>query len=388
MASLAARITAAGGGQIAGLWLAPFVLHEGSEALRDHPEIVLKEQSGEPLLVDAWLGRCAVLDCTHPAAEAWLRDVITTVVQDWRYTFLKLDALAYAAQPASRVRYDLPGTTAAGNLRRGLEIIREAAGDETFLLGCTCHFGPAIGVVDAMRVGPDVSTTWADGTRPSVRHATRMTLQRNWMHGRWWANDPDCLIVRDMDTALSDPEVRFLATAIALSGGIVALGDDVSRLAGERLAMAAALLPPAGVAARPMDAGNGPVPAVWRAKLDDERSLLGILNWSDSARWAGRDELLAPGEVAFDLWNGRLAGMGDVLLRPHEGLLWQVSAPGRGPRVVGDSASATYANLRARQVSGQLEVINGLGRPRVVAIESRGAVFEVDLAPGEKRWFQ
>jgi alpha-galactosidase len=350
--------------------------------------MALKDRSGETLFLDTWLGRCAVLDCTGPRGEAWLRTVIETVVHDWGYRLLKLDALAYAAQPASAVRYHEAGTTAAANLRRGLGIIREAAGDETFLLGCTCHFGPAIGLVDAMRVGPDVSTTWADGTRPSVQHAMRMTLQRNWMHGRWWANDPDCLLVRDTDTALNEAEARFFATGIALSGGLVVLGDGIARLSAERLERAGALLPPTGMAARPVDAGNGPVPSVWRAKLGDERSLLGILNWADSPRWAGRDELLAPGEVAFDFWEGRLAGMGDVLLRPHEGRLWQVTAPGRGPRVVGDSASVTYAGLRARQVSGQLEVVNDLERPRVVAIESRGAVFEVELAPGEKRWFQ
>ena len=45
------------------------------------------------------------------------------------------------------------GTTAPANVRRGLEIIREEAGDATFILGCTCHFGPAIGLVDGMRVG-------------------------------------------------------------------------------------------------------------------------------------------------------------------------------------------------------------------------------------------
>ncbi|MGE5596855.1 MAG: glycoside hydrolase family 36 protein [Hyphomicrobiales bacterium] len=385
MALLATRIREAG--YRPGIWLAPLVLHESSAALREHPEIVLRGHSGEVAFVETWLGRCAILDCTHPEAEAWLRNVISTIVRDWGYEYLKLDALSFAARSPAEVRYHRPGTTAPANLRRGLEIIREAAGDDTFILGCTCHFGPAIGLVDAMRVGPDVKETWANGPNPSVRHAMRLTLMRNWMHGRWWANDPDCLIVRDTDTELTEAEVRFLATGIALSGGMVVASDDLPKLSAERRAMALALFPPAGVAAEPYDPGAAPVPSAWRADLGDGRFLVGALNWTDQPTWVRRDELLRPGETAFDVWNGCLPGMGDTLLRPHEGVLWQVMGRGPTPRVVGDSGSVTHAGLFERQVSGRVQVRNDSGRPRTVAIEARGQVFETGLAPGEMKWF-
>ncbi|MGH2625066.1 MAG: glycoside hydrolase family 36 protein, partial [Anaerolineales bacterium] len=306
MASLAGQIR--GAGYRPGIWLAPFLLHEDSAALRDHPEMALKTHAGDTYFVPTWLGRCAVLDCTHPASEQWLRDVFTTVVRAWGYEYLKLDALAFAARSPSQVRYHTPGTTAPANLRRGLEIIRDAAGEETFILGCTCHFGPAIGLVDAMRVGPDVKELWSDGPNPSVKHAMRLTLQRNWMHNRWWANDPDCLLVRDTDTALGLAETRFLATGIALSGGLVVASDDLPRLPDDRRAMAMALLPPPGIAARPLDPSDGPAPSTWRADLDDGRCLVGVLNWGDTPRWVVVNELLRPGEVAFDVWNGRLLG--------------------------------------------------------------------------------
>ena len=385
MAALAETITEAGFKP--GIWLAPFVLHEDSTTLREHPEYALKLHSGEPLLVETWLGRCAVVDCTHPGAEEWLRDTFRTVVREWGYRYLKLDALSYAAQSPGLVHYHSPGTTAAANLRRGLEIIREAAGDETFILGCTCHFGPAIGLVDAMRVGPDVKELWQAGPNPSVRHAMRLTLQRNWLHNRWWANDPDCLIVRDTDTALSEAEVRFLATGIALSGGMVVASDDLPKLSEKRREMALSLFPPPGVAASPIDPGAGPVPGAWRADLGGGRSLVGLLNWDDEPRWVISGEFLKPGEVAFDHWHGHMLGMGDALLRPHEGALWQVSAPGKTPRVVGDSASLTLSGLFERQVSGRIQVRNDLGRPRTLAIQVRGQVVEVVLQPGEMRWF-
>lgn len=385
MAALAARIRQAG--YRPGLWLAPFVLHEDSAALREHPDMVLRTHQGQTLFVETWLGRCAVLDCTNPEAEAWLRQVIRTVVHQWGYTYLKLDACTYAARPASTVRYHRPGTTARDNLRRGLQIIREEAGDETFLLGCTCHFGPAIGIVDAMRVGPDVKETWADGPNPSVRHAMRLTLQRNWMHRRWWIDDPDCLIVRDTDTELTEPEVRFLATAIALSGGMVVASDDLPKLTPERRELALALFPPAGTAARPLHPGDGPAPRAWRADLGGGRFLVGVLNWSDETAWIPWSELLEPGEVGFDIWNRRPLPMGDIQLRPHEGTLWQVYAPARTPRLVGDSGHIASAGLYQRAVSGRLQLRNDRPYPRTVAVLHRGYTRVVELAPGEARWF-
>ena len=81
---------------------------------------------------------------------------------------------------------------------------------------------------------------------------------------RWWVNDPDCLLVRDTDTALNLAETRFLATSIALSGGMVVASDDLPKLPDDRRALAAALFPPAGIAARPLDAGDGPTPHLAR----------------------------------------------------------------------------------------------------------------------------
>ncbi|MCC6381170.1 MAG: alpha-galactosidase [Dehalococcoidia bacterium] len=385
MAALAGRIREAG--YRPGLWLAPFLLHEESDALRERPTMALRDREGEPFFVDSWLGRCAVVDCTTVEGEAWLQEVVDTIVARWGYSYLKLDALAFAAVSSASVRYARTGTTAAGHLRRGLEIIRAAAGEETFLLACTCHFGPAIGLVDGMRVGPDVRTTWADGPNPSVRHALRLALQRNWMHGRWWTNDPDCLVLRERDSELSETEVRFLATGVALSGGMVVDGDDLPALSAGRRELLLAMTPPTGRAARPADPWEAPVASAWRAELDDGRSVVGMLNWSDVPRWVPTAEQLRPGEVAFDCLEGRLVGMGDRLLRPHEGALWQVAAPGPTPRVVGDSASLTYEGLYQRPVSGRIQVGNDLARSRTIAVEARGQVFEADLDPGERRWF-
>jgi len=215
----------------------------------------------------------------------------------------------------------------------------------------------------------------------------RLTLQRNWMHKRWWVNDPDCLIVRETDTALDEAEVRFLATGIALSGGMVIASDDLPKLSDGRRDMALALFPPPGAAAEPVDASDAPTPTSWRAALGNARFFVGVLNWDDTPRWVPWGELLRPGEVAFDVWNGRKLPMGDIYLRPHEGTLWQVTGPGPTPRVVGDTGHLGYAGLFQRPVSGRIQVRNDSSRPRTIAVEARGQVVEAQLAPGEMRWF-
>lgn len=379
MAPLAAEIRAAGFRP--GLWLAPLVLHEQSATLRDLPELALHTHGGELHLVQSWLGRCAVLDCTHPRTEQWLAHVIRTVVDDWGYVYLKLDALAFAVCSAARVRYHRPGTTGPGNLRRGLAIIREAAGDDVFILGCTCHFGPAVGLVDAMRVGPDVKALWEAGPHPSVKHAMRTTLQRSWMHRRLFVNDPDCLLVRDSETELGQAEVRFLATCIALCGGMVVASDDLSRLEEERRRMAHACFPPTGIAARPLSPWEAPVPHAWRAELGQGRALLGLLNWSDESRVVLAASYLRPGELAWDVWSATLVGGGPIELRPHEGALWQVTIPGSSLWVIGDSGHVGFDRLEQSVEAGRLTLTNHRRWPRRVAVELGGKVVEAELPP-------
>lgn len=371
-----------------GLWLAPLVVHERSRTFRERPDILLHRKDGSPWIVETWLGRCGVLDCTSPAAQEWLRHLVEVVVHQWGYRYLKLDALAFAVVQRTEVRYADPTATGLQNLRRGLETIRSAAGEDVYLLGCTCHFGPAIGLVDGMRVGPDVKERWADGPNPSVRHAVRLALLRGWMHGRWWANDPDCVLLRQERTELNEEEVRFLVAAVAASGGAVFSGDHLPELSSARLQLLRLLAPPTGHAARPADLGDAPFPRVWRARLDEERSLLAVLNWREEPIWVVPDEVLEPGEVGFDPLRRSVLGRGDVYLAAHEGTVWQVSARGITPRVVGDTGHVAFARLFERRVSGSVIVRNDSPWPRTIVVESRGQLRLAELPPRRRQTFQ
>jgi alpha-galactosidase len=245
LAPLAEAIAAAG--FVPGIWTAPFCLAPESRVFAQHSEWLLRGDDGplRAVLNPEWArqGWVYALDTTREEVRAHLRSLYRELVE-MGFGYLKLDFL-YA--PAMRGEAHDRRRTRAERLRLGLDAVREGAGDEAFLLGCGCPLGPAVGVVDAMRIGPDVAPSWLPERRlrtqglepamPSLRNALRNILHRSWMHRRLWINDPDCLMARTSETELSPDEVRSLAAAIAASGGLVAISDDVPQLAEESRAL-------------------------------------------------------------------------------------------------------------------------------------------------------
>ena len=123
--------------------------------------------------------------------------------------------------------------TRARTLRRGLEAIRRGAGEHAFILGCGCPLGPAVGIVDGMRIGTNVARFWGSSANaagePGTALAIDAILARNFMHRRWWLNDPDCLMLRVNETRLSNDEREALARTIAASGGMLLIPTTRAR---------------------------------------------------------------------------------------------------------------------------------------------------------------
>jgi alpha-galactosidase len=291
MAPLAREIQTAG--LIPGLWLAPFILHPRARLAREHPDWLLRDEKGRAVNCGfGWNALTHGLDLTIPEALDYASRAVRTAAHEWGYPYLKLDFL-YAA--AVKGRYRDPTRTRAQVLRSGMQALREAAGPQTFLVGCGAPLGSVIGLVDSMRVGEDVSGDWHPhfhglglGIRnepfmPSVRNAIHNTLTRSGLHNRWWINDPDCLLLRP-GTNLTLAEVQTLTTAIALSGGALLLSDDLSELPEERRRMAQVLLPLIGQRPQVIDLFDESSPGRLRLDLDGPTGrwhLLARFNWGD-----------------------------------------------------------------------------------------------------------
>ncbi len=228
-------------GMKAGVWFAPFIAAKKSKLYREHPDWFLRDENGKPVNAGynplwALFSGVYALDTTNPDFQDYLRGVVKTFVKEYGFSLLKLD-FVYAASLEGKA-YD-QSLTSAQRLRKGFEIIRETAGEDVFLIGCGSPLSPAIGIVDAMRIGPDVAPYWfatlryrllSDPHALCAKFAIRGALNRAQMHKRLWINDPDCLMIRSRNTKLTPEERKTLAAAIIVSGGMFLVSDDLTKL--------------------------------------------------------------------------------------------------------------------------------------------------------------
>lgn len=230
----------------AGLWLAPFAVSEGSGLPAAHPDWLLRDATG-PVVCDtreSWGGAMYALDGANPKVQQWLFDLARRVVQVWGYDHLRVDLLRWAT--AGTAHYG--GLTHAEAYRAGLGAIRDGLGTEAFLVATGAPLQHAVGLVNGMRIGPDVTASWG-GIQPAARAAGL----RSFYHRAAWLNDPDCLLVRP---PLSRPAAEAWTSLVAVSGGLTMFSDHLPKLPADRVQMLQRTLPVAVTAGRPVATGD------------------------------------------------------------------------------------------------------------------------------------
>jgi len=217
MRALADRIRDAG--LVPGLWLAPFIALPGSRLATRHPQLLLRDARGEPIVAGYnWDTGYHALDYTRREAREHLADLIGQVVHDWGFRYLKLDFVNAALISGPRPT----GTGREQVYRDALTLIRDVAGDDVYLLGSGAPLLPSLGLLDGIRSGPDVAPMWQNYASTDPSDAMARNAVVNAVHRLWQAPlievDPDVVYFRSRLNLLTDQQTAWLRDLADICG--------------------------------------------------------------------------------------------------------------------------------------------------------------------------
>lgn len=295
-------------GMSLGLWVAPSTVSEFAPLFSEHPEALMQDANGKPLVIgEKWHwpphGKTYNVDPLTPEGEQYLRE-FGKLMRSYGIVYVKTDFIG--------------GWGGAKRLRRGMGILREALGPDITIRPCSTALNTQLGVCNEIGIARDIGNASSQWEHLGVE---TLELGSKWfMHGKFWHNNPDVLMVGDKNE--TPGEARGRVTLLALTGGVVFLGDNMPELEKqpERLAMVSLVLPSSGQPARPIDLfrvgePGRTYPRLWhlRARPEwGEWDVLGVFNWSAEPLQetiSRRDLGLGQGDyLVFDFWAGKLLG--------------------------------------------------------------------------------
>lgn len=213
-------------GRKVALWVSPFIVSSDSELFKNHQDWLAVNAEGKPLnagdvTYGGWRdGDWYLLDFSVPEVQKYIHDVFSFFYNDLGIEFFKLDALYWGCIKGSHYR---SGITPVENYRLGLNVIRNATEGKAFILGCNAPLLPSVGLVHGMRLADDV-----------VRDRERMVanidllLYRLWMQEQLFLLDPDCLCLKNNNSALDEQVFDYHCKSFQVLNGVLMLGDRLS----------------------------------------------------------------------------------------------------------------------------------------------------------------
>ena len=302
-----------GDGLTLGVWTAPFEVSARAWVYEHHKDWLVHNGKGQPIPIGAvWNQKTDVLyalDTTNPGAQEYLRQTYRTLVREWGVRFIKLDFMDTTAIEGYFYR---PNTTALEAQRMGLQIIRDAVGDEVILDKDGSPMLNPVGLVDTGRISVDTGHNFQRTKTAAPGIAARFYMQRN-----FFVNDPDAFnvtdtyVMREPQPPVTLPAAQASIALSAVSGGMFEIGDDMPLLGSEkdRLALVENQdlinMAKIGRASRSLDlmtyTAEDEQPSVFLLREDKHQAILTVFNWTNAPRshTFNLSELSFPAEHSF-----------------------------------------------------------------------------------------
>ena len=222
----------------AGIWLAPFGAQRGSKIAAEHPDWLVKNKKGKPVIVGANWGGFYPLDIDNQQARDYIKGVFDVVLNQWGFDLVKLDFLyATAVVP-------MHNKTRGQLAYESIDFLRECVGDKQ-ILGCGVQQMPCFGKVEYMRIGADMSLGWKHSLIRKNMHredvstpnAIHNSVYRRCLNKRAFLCDPDVFLLRKTNIHFTPQQQRVLAKFIKLFGEVLFVSDNVDDYDDEQLAI-------------------------------------------------------------------------------------------------------------------------------------------------------
>lgn len=222
----------------AGIWLAPFGAQRGSKIAAEHPDWLVKNKKGKPIIVGANWGGFYPLDIDNQQARDYIKGVFDVVLNQWGFDLVKLDFLyATAVVP-------MHNKTRGQLAYESIDFLRECVGDKQ-ILGCGVQQIPCFGKVEYMRIGADMSLGWKHSLIRKNMHredvstpnAIHNSVYRRCLNKRAFLCDPDVFLLRKTNIHFTPQQQRVLAKFIKLFGEVLFVSDNVDDYDDEQLAI-------------------------------------------------------------------------------------------------------------------------------------------------------
>ena len=217
-------------GYKAGIWLAPFNCQKISRMAKEHPDWLIKDANGKPMVGCIAWGGAYTFDIYNEEVRAYLKKVFDVVLNEWGYDMVKLDFLySQCIKPRH-------GKSRGEIMCDAMEFLRECVGDKLFL-GCGVPIGPALGICDACRISCDVDLIYkglfysriqVSNEMLNARSAINNSIFRRHLNGRAWMNDPDVFFLRKDNLRFSDEQKYLLGRINNLCGNVLFISDNAA----------------------------------------------------------------------------------------------------------------------------------------------------------------
>lgn len=216
----------------AGIYVAPFVVHEKSRIFRNHPRWILKDEEENPVVMDRDAdGRLYALDGNVEDVRNYIAKVFKKF-HEMGFTYYELDRLDWGLQEPSGIQKTKKTKSSVQVLRSIMEIIRSSVGAGSFITANRSPYSPLIGFVDAVRIDKDQSWKWEEQTTGRILDESYNT---QYFNNVFWQNDPDVVFLRNYKCDYTAEEQKSLALWVAFMGGAIGTSDNFKLMESEKL---------------------------------------------------------------------------------------------------------------------------------------------------------